>query len=300
MCATYPDGTVIVYHTDGFFDQIAKKWVVHADEIVAVSSNGSEMWRMNRPLQNYSYGHPRVASNGTFMFTASGLNESFQVGISEDGTQVFIEEKTIYFPDGFGSFSIDGAVQYSGLMEYIDNETSVTSIRATNSSDGALLWRTILEYGDNPDHNPPAGGRVVFVKVDGQGMIYCNDVRWSYTYCLDPDGTMIWKKSCFGGIYASYSSGGLLVYSGSTMQRISSSGSMLWQYPVGSLSDGMVLMDAHETIYYSTGSVHVLAYSPDNNQIVIIGVFLTIDAIVVLVFASGYYQSRKEQDGKDG
>ena len=75
---------------------------------------------------------------------------------------------------------------------------------------------------------------------------------------------------------------------------------MLWQYPVGSLSDGMVLMDAHETIYYSTGSVHVLAYSPDNNQIVIIGVFLTIDAIVVLVFASGYYQSRKEQDGKDG
>jgi hypothetical protein len=298
LWAAYPDGTVIVHHLASSFDQIAQEWVNQANEIVAVSSNGSELWRMNTPLPDYSYNHPRVASNGTLLLTASSQNQTFQVGISEDGSQVFIEERTVYFPDDYGSFSPDGLVQYSCTREGVDNETTVTGIRATNASDGTLHWRYILEYGDNPFHHYQVS-QVVFTRVDAKGAIYCNDAQWDFTYCLDKNGTLLWKKQCFGGLWATYSSGGFLAHRESTMQKVSSSGSVLWQYPVGSLYS--VLMDANETIYYSTGSsVYVLASSPDNNQVIIIGLFLAIDIIVVLVFASGYYRSRKEQDGEDG
>jgi hypothetical protein len=300
LWATYPDGTVIIYHNSRTFDQTTQKWVTRADEIVAVSGNGSELWRMDRPLSNRSYSHTRVASNGTLMYTASGYNQTFQVGISKDGSQVFIEERYIYFPSDYGSLSPNGTVVYTGLKEYIDNETSVTSIRAFNVSDGALLWRTILEYGDNPNHNSPGGGQVVFPRVDGQGAIFCNDGEWDLTYCLDPNGTLLWKKPCVGGLWVNYPSGGFLTYLAPTMMRISSGGSVLWQYQVGSLTDGAVLKDSNGTIYYSTGSaIHTLAYSPDNNQAMIVGVFIAIDAIVLVAFVGGYLQYRKEQREKN-
>ncbi len=276
LSAVYPDGQVIVHNYD---------WTAHlVDRFIAVSSSGSELWSVDTP-ENTSLRYPRISENGTFEVTVQEGLETYMLGISKDGTEVFTEEGEYLSVFTTPSDGRNETVVYQVRKEFIDHETSVTSVYAYDLRDGSVVWRTILHYSDNPDNTPAGAALLGGTRVDSEGRIFCGDVDGEFSYCLSPAGEIMWEKPDLGLMVDVFPSGGLLVRDDSSIKRLDVNGSLVSRHKVNLDGYSFVVLGNDETVYYSIGAeVHAIVPSSKLSEgKVTLLVFLVADVVAVSV-----------------
>ncbi|HUV62237.1 MAG TPA: PQQ-binding-like beta-propeller repeat protein [Thermoplasmata archaeon] len=280
LWAVYPDGQVIVYNYDWQHDLV--------DRIIAVSDNGTELWTHDSPSPDVNFCYSRICPNGTFSVTMRESNGTSLLGISKDGTQVFIAEGEFLaeYTDSF--WGRNETVVYKVTQEFIDNETSVINVSALSLFDGAVEWSTVLHYSDNPDNTSSGVSYLEGTVVDAEGRIYCGDIEGKCLYSLSPNGSILWEKPYYGIIVDAYSAGGFLARDETSIKRVSVDGSLVWRHNVDFDGYSFVLLGDDETVYYSyLAEVHALVHSVavDGSGTVIV-TLLVVDGAAIAAYVT--------------
>jgi hypothetical protein len=297
----FPDGLVVVHHYGYQYDYNLNRSVALVDEVVGIA-NGSLVWRLDRPLPEFSYTDPEVNSNGTFTIKLSNGTTTYAFTINEIGSQTSLEKIQYYYGYRYPKSSTHGTIQYEVRKEVVDNDTMVTSVYAINLTNGDQVWRTILDYSGNPQHQPYFGWEGGLALVDANGTIYCNNLEGNYSYALDLNGNILWKKPYLGILTALDPVGGVLVVDSSSIRRIDRDGSTAWRYESESVSPN-VLVSQNDTIYFiSDSGVNSLIFSTDHSgyqfSVLVLGM---VDAavIIVLLLILWSYRHKKGHDRGD-
>lgn len=282
LWAVYPDGQVIVYNYDWMHDLV--------DSIIAVSDNGTELWTHYSPSPDVSFCYPRICANGTFSVTMRDSDGTRVLGISKDGTQVFIEEGEFLAEYTESFWGRNETVVYQVTQDFIDTETSVINVSALNLFDGAVEWSTILHYSDNPDNTSSGVHKLDGTVVDSEGRIYCGDIVGMYSYSLSPNGSILWERPYLGTIVDAYPAGGCLVRDDTSISRVDVDGSLAWRHNVDFDGYSFVLLGDDETVYYSyLAEAHALVPSVavERNWTVIVAL-----VVVDVAAVAGYMMFR--------
>jgi hypothetical protein len=303
ILATYDDGSVIAHHYNSRYDNATGTYVTLLDTIIDISSNGTELWQINRPLPELTFQDPRVSPNGTFLMNAYDSGGTYEIGIARNGTHFYIIQSN--FTPGYtlAPFSTKDGVQYEVRREYTGNQTSVVSVYATNISDGGLRWKTLLENSSNPD-NFVAGywvGQDTF--VDNDGIIYCGDIVGNHTYALNPDGSIKWQRPYVGVIWSTYSQGGILASDATSIQRIGQDGKTIWQYDVGHFESGYsrVLLSPDQSVFYSLGTTLVSLVHPSgpNGNGLFLIMLVAFDLVVFGLYGRTLWTKSKSRKARE-
>jgi hypothetical protein len=268
----YPDGEVIVYQSVG--------------EIIAISNNGTELWSMHQPLPDASYANSRASDNGTFLIYEYNGSGTYEIGITKDGGQIYIEKVEYCVPYWESSQGKNGTTMYEVRKEFIDNETSVISVCALSMLDGSVEWKTLLHYSDNPDHTMPGVYSLSGTIVDAEGRVFCGDLEDKYSYSLSSSGTILWQKPSLGVMVDTFPSGGLLAWDDSSIKRINPDGSVVWRHYAELDGYSFILLGSDETVYYSYGAeVHALVPSSGlSDGAVFLVILVVVDVVAVTLY----------------
>lgn len=254
LWAVYPDGHVIVHNYDWQNDLV--------DRIIAVSDDGSELWTLDIPFADADFCLPWICENGTFSVIAQEGGSRYLLGVTEDGTQAYIEEGEFLAEYAESTWDRNETVWYMVMQELLDNGTSVITVSAHNRLTGAVEWETILHHSDNLGDISPGVSRVETVVTDSEGRIYCGDIVDRYSYSLSPNGSILWERPYVGIIIDAFPSGGCLVHDEDSISRLDSDGSLIWRHHVDLDGYSFVLRGSDDTVYYSyLGEVHALVHS---------------------------------------
>jgi len=278
LWAVYPDGQVIAHNYD-WREQLV-------DRIIAISNDGSELWGVDVPFEDASWRRPMVSDNGTFEVIAAEGNDTYMVGITKDGAQVYVENGDYFAHYTESSGGTNGTTLYEVRKEFIDNDTSVISVYALSIVDGSLEWKTLLHYSDNPDCTMPGVYLVSGTLVDDEGRIFCGDLESKRSYSLSPGGEILWDKPFLGAMIDIFPSGGLLAWDDSSIKRVDSDGSLVWRHYVDLDGYSFVLLGSDETVYYSyLAEVHAIVPSSgvSGNEVALV-VLVAVDAVAVAAY----------------
>jgi hypothetical protein len=299
ILAIYDDGTVVAHHYNSEYDDTNGTYVTLIDTIIEISNNGTELWEIDRPLPELAIQEPRIGSNGTFLMNAYDSGGTYEIGIFKNGTSGFIQKADFVPGSTPGPSSVKNGIQYEVRRVFTDNETSIISLYANNISDGGQVWKTVLEYSDNPN-NFTAGywvGQDTF--VDSDATIYCGDIVGNHTYAINPDGSIKWQVPYLGVIWGTYNDGGILVSDSTSIKRIQSDGSTGWTYDVGKFGSdySRVILSPDQIVYYSLGTTIVALAHPDNigGNGVIIVILVVFDLIILGYYGRVVWMGRKSK-----
>jgi PQQ-like domain len=298
----YSDGEVVALHEIERYDSSRQQWEFVKDEIVGIL-DGTQLWSMEMPLLNSSWGNPGVVDNGTFVVHAHNYDDQarYEVGISKNGEILYIQKGNFFVGYPVSPHSQNGTVEYEVRQEYVDSETSVINVYAISMVNGSTLWKTELYQSDNPDHMPPGSWSNGGTLVDPQGRIFC-DARDAhndkYSYGLNSAGDVLWRKPFLGLMIAPYPSGGFLLADEVSLKKIDDNGSQVWRH-YGKLDGfGDVLLGQDEAIYYGIGtSVVALNHSRGlSMNMTFLLVIAGTDIVVVSVYVLRLRRLRHNQD----
>lgn len=291
----YPDGEVVALHEIERYDLSRQQWEFVKDEIVGLL-DGTQLWSMEMPLLNASWGNPGVVDNGTFVVHAHNYDDQarYEVGISKNGEILYVQKGNFFVGPPVSPYSQNGTVEYEMRHEFVDNETSVTNVYAISLVNGSTIWKTKLNQSGNPDHMPPGSWSSGGTLVDPQGRIYCADDK--YSYGLDSAGDVLWKKPFLGLMIAPYQTGGFLLADEVSFKKIDDKGSQVWRHYAK--LDGGVLLGHDEAIYYGLGTSiialnHSRGLSMDMTFLLVIA---GTDIVVVSVYFLRLRRLRHNQD----
>jgi hypothetical protein len=282
LWAIYPDGQVIAHNYD---------WQnMDVDRIIAISNEGTELWSMDSPFLNSSLGNPRLSDNGTFEVIGLRNDGTYIMGITKDGTQVYIEKGDYVTHYMESSWDPNGDTYYEVRKEFIDNDTSVMNVYAISLLNGSVEWKTLLHYSDNPDHTMPGVYSLSGTLVDAEGRIFCGDLEDKYSYSLNSSGAIQWKKPYVGVMIDTFSSGGVLVWDDSSIKRINPDGSLAWRHYAELDGYSFILLGSDETVYYSYGAeVHALVQSSGlSGSAVVLVILVVVDVVAIILYSLAY------------
>jgi hypothetical protein len=254
----YPDGGVIThYHADEYNSTLGRT-ITTVDRIVAISDSGSELWSWDWPLNDTSPNYPRFADNGTFLvnaYTHTLPLQYYEIGVSKDGSHLFIEGGIDYYYDFYEpDSSRNGSVGYYVRQSFIDNDTSIIGVYAVSLPNCSQLWNTTLHLSDNPGQFQPGVAGIDSVVVGENGVIYSGDIVGKYSYALSPDGEILWQRPYLGDFVTAYPSGDVLAMGNDWISRINSNGSVVWKHYAHLDGNSYTLIGKDDTVYYSTKS----------------------------------------------
>lgn len=287
LWAIYADGIVIAHHFYYGLNATTQQWETITDRIFAISRDGTELWSMDMPFDDASWNNPGIRNDGTFVVHTNQSDGNYEFGIGKYGSPTYLQKGQYMTGYMDVSRSTYGGLYFELRKEGIDSQTTVISVYAFDMSSGTTIWRTILGYSDNPSNLTPGGGwQQAFPLSDGHGSIFCSDLDTGHTYCLDANGTIVWKKPDLGILVDVFPSGGLLAWDDSSIKRINSDGSVEWRHFAKHDGYSNILLASDETIYYNYGmDVHALVPSSGIGPT---AMYLVIIAVIDVTAISGY------------
>jgi outer membrane protein assembly factor BamB len=285
---TFPDGTVIAMHTYEQYDPAVSR-NMDITELFGISPNGSLLWTRGMVDQNdVRIYWPITFINGSLLMNGYRSNASLEtrseIALGEDGKVMYTID--LGLPFFFTSVYLDRS--YEVQRENV-NGTSRAYLVALSIENGSMLWKTRLGLKDTSS-NPNDQTLVTdFVKVDGNGILYCSDLA-GRTFAVAPNGQIMWDQPSRGELFAAFHSGGLLIRNQSLFTKLNSDGHVAWQCEIGLKIGNPTIVVNQDTIYIADGT-NYQAFSQSgfsNNLIMLTGiVILNAAAIVVYLLWSG-------------
>jgi hypothetical protein len=287
LWAIYPDGVVIAHHYFNELNQTTPLWETIIDRVFAISRKGVELWSVDMPFDDASWGNPSISNNGTFVVHTRQADGTYEFGISKYGTESYLQKGQYMTGYMEPSGSTYGGMDFEVRKEAVDAQTTVTSVYAFDTEDGSLVWKTVLGYADNPDNMTPGGGwQLEFALADVHGRIFCDEMNSGHTYSLDLNGTILWKKPYLGALVDLFPSGGILVLDDSSFKRIDPDGLLVWRHFAKTDGYTRILIGGDDTVYYNyKAGVHALVSSTSTSTNV---TYLEIIAVVDVVAIGAY------------
>lgn len=285
LWAVYSDGIVVAHQFYQDLNETSHQWETMIDRVFGISRDGEELWSMNMPIADSSWSNPGLKADGTFVVYTKQGDDVYELGVGKYGSPTYLQKGQYMIGDMDLPRNSYGNSYFEIRVEGVDSDSTVISVYAFSRSSGDQLWRTILGYSDNP-HNltPGAGYEQWFPLADPHGFVFCSGTE--QTYCLDANGTIIWKKPYRGILIDVFPSGGLLAWDESSIKRINIDGSVEWRHFIKHDGYSNILLADDETIYYNYGSeVHALVpASGISTNMMYIAAIVVIDVVAAVSF----------------
>jgi hypothetical protein len=288
--AVYPDGEVIANHYKELnyyidYNTTSGKYENQTNEMIALSSTGQVIWSKSLIVGNETMVpfNRSIDPNGTFIAYYNG-NGSYQVGYDRTTGQsykVAVNYSSINAPNGPNSLF------YSVNTEAINSTTTMTTVQATNTNDGSIAWKIVLDYADNAEN---LGGALCVGScfVDGIGTIYGYNYGGEKLFAASSNGKLLWERSSPGQFVAICASGGVLFRADSSIVKVNPDGSNAWEYEVGvSHSADLVetALSPDGTVYYvQDNSLVALAHSDFSNNLTALTALIVADLVMVIYY----------------
>jgi len=247
--------------------------------IIAMSSDGMELWRNYKQATSHDLSTPLIGTDGNICladnwgyltsYNANGdINYSINVTDSYYGltTPAIDNNGTIYttnaYFSAFYALSSDGELEVS--EQILDEQgTSKPAIGA----DGTVYFTTNKAlHAYTPEGveqwSVSLGGTDSSPAIDSEGIIYVGSYS-GYLYAINPDGTIKWKFLAGGKIYSSpvLDFDGNLYFgcNDSKLYALSSTGNEIWTYTTGDsilsspaiASEGVVFFGSNDGYVYA-------------------------------------------------